>query len=305
MRVVVSLTTLPDRYDHVAAVVTMLEAQTYPISAIYLGLPAEAARLKILYPPLPEQLVTRLTVVPLMTDYGPVCKLAGALLVEKDPTTLIITVDDDAVYASNLVETIVKHATDFPGCAVCGSGLLLGAGIAGTAVSSSLAGWRDWRHTTGFVVPEDGRNIDAIIGVSGVGYRRGFFPVDPLPLLNRAIEELSVFCNDDLFISAYLCSQNIPRRIFTDFPAVGAQDVDYSTALSQNFLRMIWRFWTARCILEEWGWFHKYEPVGLDESVGWQVGIPIVCIILLLLAVLIVVWVKYLTYGTDPMPVTK
>jgi hypothetical protein len=45
-----------------------------------------------------------LTVQFLDDDWGPATKLLGALLLETDPDTVIITVDDDMMYNHNMVE---------------------------------------------------------------------------------------------------------------------------------------------------------------------------------------------------------
>ena len=50
-------------------------------------------------------------------DYGPLSKLMGPLLVERDPSTIIITVDDDKLYAPNLVSKLVWNSFHNPGAA--------------------------------------------------------------------------------------------------------------------------------------------------------------------------------------------
>ena len=50
-----------------------------------------------------EQKYGKKLVVQRTEDYGPATKLLGALLVEKDPATVVVTVDDDVTYHPDTV----------------------------------------------------------------------------------------------------------------------------------------------------------------------------------------------------------
>ena len=114
MRVVASLTTMPDRYDKVARTLQTIRDQTYPLDAIYLAVPTHCRRLDIPYPPLPETITTIARIVRCV-DYGSITKLVGALLMEEDPDTIIITFDDDIIYHPQVVEKLVKRHQELGG----------------------------------------------------------------------------------------------------------------------------------------------------------------------------------------------
>ena len=54
LRVVASLTTMPQQYDKVIRTLESLHSQTYKLDAIYLSLPEISRRLGTKYPPVPK-----------------------------------------------------------------------------------------------------------------------------------------------------------------------------------------------------------------------------------------------------------
>src|SRR5574338_757879 len=99
-RVVASFTTIPGRYDDLQNAFKCVRGW---VDKIYLGVPKVANRTGKVYPPLPESITKDCEVVPLDEDYGPICKVYGALLRENDPETIIISCDDDMYYDPELV----------------------------------------------------------------------------------------------------------------------------------------------------------------------------------------------------------
>lgn len=220
MRVVASLTTMPDRYDKVVRTVRTIAAQTYPLDAIYLGLPTHSRRLNIPYPEISPELKKLVTVVP-CTDFGPITKLMCALLVEQDPDTVIITFDDDMLYNPRTVETLMERHKQYPNSALGSSGMLLRYNCPMCAITPNqdTAIFRMPK----FHIPDEGRRVDSIYGYSGALYVRKFFPcVSELEekFLNYALDNNDSFMNDDIVISGYLSMQGIERRIFCTVPVV-------------------------------------------------------------------------------------
>src|SRR3990167_3255442 len=124
MRVVASLTTMPDKYPKIVKTLESLNKQSRKLDAIYLGLPKKSRRLGIEYPPLPEA-VTKLCKVVTVEDYGPITKIVAGLLKEQDPETVIITFDDDMIYPHTIVEKLLQHHKTYPNSAIGSSGMLL------------------------------------------------------------------------------------------------------------------------------------------------------------------------------------
>ncbi|GAB9464130.1 hypothetical protein Gpo141_00001571 [Globisporangium polare] len=196
-RVVVSLTTTPNRLDKVMDSVRSLTTQSLVPDQIYVNVPRGAMKRhpersydEVDMPPELEQLAP-LVKINRCVDDGPATKLLGALRLEDDPTTLIITLDDDFEYPSKLVEALtweaVKKKDDVLG--VCGWGM--------------LPVW----HQVGVVpayVPymmrPTGRYVDILQACCGNAYRRGFFHDV------EAFADIPQVCVtvDDVWIAGYL-----------------------------------------------------------------------------------------------------
>lgn len=284
IRVVITTTTLPDRYDSLARMVRSLKAQTHPISAIYLGLPRIASRLQQTYGPLSEELSSMVTVVPMEVDYGPLSKLYSGVVMENDPETIIITVDDDVEYEPTLISDLVGWLTRYPKQAIGSSGILLGKGFPFLAnVNNSHT---NINHLTGFDLTAEGRSVDVLCGFSAVGYRRKFFNSS---LFDYSLTNPSLFFNDDLLISGWLSSQKIVRRCVPGIPppklVVAGPD-----GLSKQPLVFLNRFRAAVEEAQTLGWYSNPENVEYSETIGGRIGIGL--LILAVLAILIVSFQK-------------
>lgn len=332
-RVVASLTTLPSRYDQLRSTLASLIRQTYPFDAIYLTLPLACARLKTAYPVLPADIASQVIVVRPAVDYGPLCKIYGALMHEHEPTTRMFTFDDDVLYPPTLTKEMLDRGDRQPRGVICGTGSLIGRGLVFTTNVTNLNHSKPWDSVAGFTVPPCGRAVDLIYGVSGVLYQRGHFsavndmvPVsrsgrtitveetlavlptaEPLSaLFNHALANYALFCNDDVVLSGYLAQRGVSRYVFADLPRVQTNGKG-NDALSENLIRTIRRMHQALGAAEERGLFTVYEPVGYDETILGRIVIGVA--LLLLLVVLVVVFVRYVSHrapaSVSPPPPTR
>lgn len=91
-RTVVSIATIPSRINKLYNLISSIRAQTVPPDAILIALPPFAPRLKQTYE-VPDFLKNDplVKLVDLPVDYGPLSKLAAAIVAENDPNTCIIT----------------------------------------------------------------------------------------------------------------------------------------------------------------------------------------------------------------------
>lgn len=282
VRVVISLTTLPGRYGSLRQTIDSLMANTVKPDAIYLTLPTTCARLQIPYPPLPAELGKLVTVITPTEDYGPICKLIGGLMAESDPSTVIITVDDDVIYPPTLIENLLAHHEQFPTSAISGTGALIGQGLNLFSIVSSIDVFRPWANQTGFAVGPDGRKVDLLFGVAGVLYTRGMF--DLTELLSFVVRGTALFSNDDLLISGYLAKGQIDRRVFLDLPVVHCLPND-DQALSSNMWSMFQRMHRALAEADEVGLYPQFEPMDITESVVFRAILLLIVLILLFVAI--------------------
>jgi hypothetical protein len=116
LRVVATLSSFRGRVQNSEPTLRSLLDQSFPLSKIYISVPKTVHRIDSdgELPAFIEELhqssggiVTMLEPV----DFGPSTKLLGALMVEKDPDTILVTVDDDVVYHEDAIMALVAVIT--------------------------------------------------------------------------------------------------------------------------------------------------------------------------------------------------
>lgn len=295
MRVVASLTTMPDRYPKVVKTLETLNRQTYKLDAIYLSLPRRSRRLDIEYPPVPPEISNLCTIVQCI-DYGPITKILGGLLEEDDPETIIITFDDDMIYPPNLVETLLFHHKRYPNSAIGSSGMLLRYNCPMCAITPNEDNF--FYRIPKFKVPDEGRKVDSIYGYPGALYIRKFFPHKDLlekEFLHYVLVDNNMFMNDDIVISGYLSLRNIDRRIFPNMPVVSfvlddetntrqrtTNEISYD--LDKFFQRMNAAITTSKSL----GMYTITEPLDISETI---VGVSMIIVLCVLVIVALFIYI--------------
>lgn len=133
MRIVGSITTIPDRIKHITPVLRNILDQTRLLDKLYINIPYISLRGK-------EYDITQLDLTDLPNkdiicvnriekDYGSLSKLLPTLYHENDPDTLILTFDDDMMYGNKVVEIMENKATQYPDSALSFSGIIYGHGF--------------------------------------------------------------------------------------------------------------------------------------------------------------------------------
>lgn len=289
LRVVGTLTTMPDRYHKVVETLRTLNTQTYKLDAIYLAIPRVSKRLGVPYPEVPDEIKALCTIVK-CDDHGPITKILGGLLREQKRGTVIISFDDDMIYPPLLVERLVKHHREYPNSAIGSSGMLVRYNCPACAITPNEDNFLF--NIPKFHVPKEGRRVDSIYGYPGALYVRKFFPhVDELDeeMLKYAAIDDDMFINDDVTISGYLSLNNIERRIFNDIPKVSyvldpqsknrvmtVNDISYDMA--KFFARM------NRAIKKskELGMYKDPEDFDLSESIVWLVTVVVLSVLFII-----------------------
>jgi hypothetical protein len=288
MRVVISLTTLPGRYNKLHRTLVSMHKQSRKADAIYLGLPKIAKRLQQPYPELPSETQELCTVVQLEQDYGPICKILAGLQKEKDPETIVITIDDDIVYPFDFIEQFVKKAEQYPRSVIGSTGLLIGSSVMNYSSVSALT--PDWNRTTGFFVPPEGRAVDILCGVSGIAYRRSFFPDEGQEMLQY--DEGSLFYNDDVLISAYLNKRKVERRVFLNMPFINqkevfdpAIDIRDGHEISSSRLTFLSRFHDAVNSARKFELLQETAPTSIADSLLLRILSCVILVIVIILCI--------------------
>ena len=180
--VVISMTSVPARNGTIDPTLKSLRDQTRTPDEIrlYLGPGCEQVQWKGMGPPL---YCIR------TDDHGPVTKLSAAADPCVRADAVIITVDDDIVFAPRWLETLLEYVDKYPDDAI------------------GMAGWNaNVLLTTGRYERASGP-CDVIEGFGGVAYHKWFFGPDIL----HPPEHLKHI--DDVWISGYLHRIGITRRV--------------------------------------------------------------------------------------------
>jgi hypothetical protein len=163
-----------------------------------------------------------LTVLFLDQDWGAGTKALGALMLEHDPATILITMDDDMIYHKETIAYLAKHETQ------------------GMALSFGCETW-DFFHI-GWVGHSPGHSIFTLSfpgaricngwlsGWTAVAYRVGHFGPDIWTFLDSLPR--GCFYNDDVWLSAYLARKGIPRVYVPGVIVPGPHHRDEKLSLS-------------------------------------------------------------------------
>lgn len=181
-RVVVSFSTIPSRLDlALMSVSREMRHQTLQPDAVYACIPYFSKREKTTYK-IPTILPDNITISRCAEDYGPATKLLGCLEREDDPDTIIITIDDDHVYSSDLIKTLAIWSTEFPNACVGFRGH-------GVIVNDEVVPQRGTYLTSPYVY--------LLEGWSGIAYRRRFASISK----TQDLMARGCFVSDDIVLS--------------------------------------------------------------------------------------------------------
>lgn len=295
MRCVCSLTTLPDRYKSLLLTLKSLTNQTILFDKIYLCLPHTAKRSGKKYPEPSKEIKDLCTIVRSEVDYGPICKLYGALISEQDDDTIIVTVDDDVLYPNDFLKILLEKHKLRPKAAITGAGVLINDGqhISINTNFNNLMFMNNF--LCGFPYINNQRNVDIVQGISGCLYLRKFFPMKEnlYKEFLHYTEDIDLFLSDDIVTSSYLCSKGIKRVTFKNMPRVRISIAD-ECALSSNLSRMLQTFKRAVKKCQDLGLLHTLEPASTLDSPTVKVNFWVVIMLTLsFIIIMLIIKLKY------------
>jgi len=293
IKVVASLTTLPDRTEKFISTIKSLLTQTRVPDVIYVTIPKIAKRLNQGYDKKVIEYVKSMSpiiqFVELEVDYGPLCKILGAIKEEQDPETIIITFDDDISYHSDIVQKLIDASFAYPNSAISSSGAIFGSRSL-LNISSIGANSPDSNWIIGFKV-DGSKTVDLLPGFAGVLYKRSHFDTVE-DIVQYATREL--YYNDDVLISGYISKRGIERRVVDNIPFCQRSETTSKLTgneLSYSKVKFLTRFTKAVHQAFDQGMYPVLEYSQPYESVGGK-------IFLFLLVVLIVLFGVYISRKT-------
>jgi hypothetical protein len=194
-RLVVSMTTVPQRIGCILPTLRSLLDQTCAADKIVLALPSHSLRTGGPYPTLPP-LPARVEVLR-CEDFGPATKLLAVL--RREPDAAIVAVDDDVIYPRDFLEILFEAHRRQPKCAL---------GYRGCDLESNIDP-RDFDHVfaTALRAP---RSVDLLLGTWGY--------LVPPRAFDEAVHDFSGFPDavrwvDDIWFSGHLARRKLPRYV--------------------------------------------------------------------------------------------
>lgn len=211
-RVIVSLSTVPDRIENLRPTIRSLLKQTRPPDEIVLAIPEFSVRERRPYI-VPNYIsrLPRVRVLRCREDWGPATKFIAAVqaeLAEARENSLIMVVDDDRLYPRDALETYLYYSEQLPNAALC---------FRGAAMPSTL----DWDDAK-MIYGRDLREPCPVAVITGCGsyiVRPRFF--------DRSLWDYSgapsvAFYIDDIWISAWLSRRGVKRYVIPASAMMGS-----------------------------------------------------------------------------------
>lgn len=190
-RVVITLTTTPDRLPHLYVTLYSLLRQNVRVDDIYINIPYVSRRgVKYIIPSWLSSL-SSITIRRVDNDIGPITKLLPTWSTEGDDS-LIIVVDDDLTYGTRLVQTLVQQY-NLHSCAI-------------TSVGGKL---NESMTTRFFSHVKSGRYVHVLTGYSGFLIQKKMLSDSVRNYEIGPKESISV---DDNWISGWLGINRVPVR---------------------------------------------------------------------------------------------
>jgi hypothetical protein len=202
-RVIVSLSTVPDRINNLRPTIRSLLEQTHPPDEIVLAVPQFSIREQRPYV-VPKYIsrLPRVRVLRCPEDWGPATKFIGAIqdeLAAGRENTLIMVVDDDRVYPRDALETYLHYSEQLPNAALC---------FRGAAMPSSM----DWDDAK-MIRASELRQPQPVAVITGCGsylIQPRFFDGS---LWDYSRAPSVAFYIDDIWISAWLSRRGVKRYV--------------------------------------------------------------------------------------------
>jgi hypothetical protein len=202
-RVIVSLSTVPDRINNLRPTIRSLLKQSRPPDEIVLAIPEFSIREQRPYP-VPEHVSRwpRLRVLHCRRDWGPATKFIPIVreeLAVGRGNTLVMVVDDDRIYPRDALETYLHYNEQLPDAALC---------FRGAAMPRNLD-WLDAKMIRASELREP-QPAAVITGCGSYLIQPRFFDES---LWDYSQAPQGAFYMDDIWISGCLTRRNVKRYV--------------------------------------------------------------------------------------------
>lgn len=188
-KIIVTLTTSPQRIDKIKPVLSSILTQTYKVNMIILNLPYIFKRNNTSFDTIPDFITENENIhINWVEDIGPATKIISTKLYNKihfEDDDIFISIDDDTLYDNKFIENFMYNSMLYPDCVLTGNSFI------------------NFRPGINKKYPY----MQLLEGFSGVLYYYKFIKdIDINIFLNTSKE---CYLGDDLFISNYLRGKGI------------------------------------------------------------------------------------------------
>jgi hypothetical protein len=226
-RVVISMSTTPDRIDLMQPTIASLLDQSKKVHEIAVNVPHVSRRGRPYVIPQWLSELKSVKVYRVDEDPGPATKLLPTLQREA-PDTCIIVVDDDVIYHSRTVESLlVKYHQ------LRKTGIKAAVTNYGVTLSKNLQLPTTTQRVLGFMCAS--RRVQLLQGFSGFLVTPSMFPDDVYDLKAGIPEAISV---DDIWLSGWLAKNGVQvwttRPTFLQLPLVNLGEMRSTVALGKG-----------------------------------------------------------------------
>ncbi len=200
-KIIVSLTTIPDRIERLAPMLNSLIDQTLRPHCIYLVIPSYSIKEKKEYI-IPKYLKNHPVVKIIKTskDWGPATKLLPVIQKEQgNPNSIIIALDDDNIYPKEFISTYFKYSQCYPEAALT---------LRGWRLADSLR-CKDKSPIKGTQL-KDVYPTDIVNGCAGILVKPKFFDEQ---VFDYESVPAQAFFVDDIWFSGHLAKNGIQKFI--------------------------------------------------------------------------------------------
>ena len=199
-KIIATLTSLPERMEHVDAAINSILNQTMNVSEIVFSLPEKSKRMRQPYR-IPERFLShpKISILRTERDYGPITKLLPVLQREwNNPNALILCFDDDIVYPSTFVSDLIAAREQLGDVALTGVGY---------TIPPSMRDADRQRYKRKGANIKKAQLVDILMGAGGFMVQPKMFSKE---FLNTEDIPDEAFFADDLWISFNLAKNKIP-----------------------------------------------------------------------------------------------
>lgn len=197
--IIVTLTTSPKRLPKIESVINSIMSQTIKPNKIVLNLPHVFKRDGTTYGTIPNFVKNNKKIlINRCEDIGPATKIIPTACLYDDPETILISVDDDTVYSTTMIERLLNFSEKNKDSVISGT-------------VDEYSGM-DYRGDIGEYVFYG----EYLLGCTGVLYKTRFLKnFDKQQLLSCP---KSCYLSDDFYLSNYLKQENTPIVVCSPIP---------------------------------------------------------------------------------------